>query len=245
MKLVIVDDEPLARQRLVRMVDDLPGWDVVGQSGDGTEALSLIEREQPDVVLLDIRMAGLDGLQVARRLAEQQTPPAVVFTTAFSEHALSAFDTSAVAYLLKPVRKDRLCDALSRARRPSRAQLLALHGMTLDKPKRNFIVAHTREGLARVPIEDVIYFQADQKYTTVYHLNGELLIEDSLRALDEDLGNWFLRIHRKTLVSKRFIAGLERGADQQYRLKLRHVRASLPISRRRLADVRRLLSLEE
>lgn len=245
MKLIIVDDEPLARQRLAKMVDDLPGWDVVGLSGDGTTALAMIDQEQPDVVLLDIRMAGLDGLQVARRLAEQSTPPAVVFTTAFSEHALSAFDTNAVAYLLKPVRKERLCEALSRARRPSRAQLLALHGMTLDKPKRSFIVAHTREGLARVPIEDVIYFQADQKYTTVYHLNGELLIEDSLRSLDDDLGSWFLRIHRKTLVSKRFIAGLERGPDQQYRLKLRHVRASLPISRRRLSEVRRLLSLEE
>src|SRR5699024_7168715 len=104
-----------------------PGWEVAGKSGDGSEALDLIEREQPDVVLLDIRMAGLDGLQVARRLAEQPTPPAIIFTTAFSEHALSAFDTNAVAYLLKPVRKDRLCEALSRARRPSRAQLLALY----------------------------------------------------------------------------------------------------------------------
>ena len=245
MKLVIVDDEPLARQRLARMVDELPGWEVVGECGDGEQALALLEKSQPDVVLLDVRMAGMDGLQVARALAGQPTPPAIVFTTAFSEHALSAFDTNAVAYLLKPVRKDRLCDALQRARRPTRAQLLALQDLSREAPPRSFIVAVTRDGLTRVPINEVIYFQADQKYTTVYHLSGEVLIEESLKSLEDDLGDWFLRIHRKTLVAKRYIKGLERGPDQQYNLRLNHVSTSLPISRRRLSEVRRLLSEEE
>lgn len=245
MKLVIVDDEPLARQRLVRLIDELPGWEVAGECGDGNEALAAIKQTQPDVVLLDVRMAGLDGLQVARALSQQSMPPAIIFTTAFSEHALSAFDTNAVAYLLKPVRKDRLAVALQRARQPTRAQILALENLAGDRPPRSFIVAVTRDGLTRVPISDVIYFQADQKYTTVYHVNGEVLIEESLKSLEDDLGDWFLRIHRKTLVAKRYIKGLERGHDQQYNLLLNHVSGSLPISRRRVAEVRRLLAQEE
>lgn len=245
MKLLIVDDEPLARQRLVRLVEDLPGWEVAGQCGDGEQALELAQQSQPDVVLLDVRMAGLDGLQVARVLAQQRMPPAVIFTTAFSEHALSAFDTQAVAYLLKPIRKDRLANALQRARQPTRAHLMALEDLSGDLPPRSYIVAITRDGLTRVPVADVIYFQADQKYTTVYHMNGEVLIEESLKSLEDNLGDWFLRIHRKTLVAKRYIKGLERGSDQQYNLRLNHVATCLPISRRRVAEVRRLMSEDE
>jgi two-component system response regulator AlgR len=243
MRLLIVDDEPLARERLRRMVEELPGWEVAGEAANGEQALSLIRAEQPDVVLLDIHMAGMDGLQVAHALAKQPTPPAIIFVTAYSEHALSAFETSAVGYLLKPVRKEKLSEALARARRPSRAQLETLvttAGQAM--PRRTWITATTRDGTVRVPVMDIVYFLADRKYTTVHHLHGEVLIEESLNSLEEDLAPAFMRVHRKALVQVRFIERIERGLGLQYQLKLRHADTLLPVGRRRLAELRRLLT---
>jgi two-component system, LytTR family, response regulator AlgR len=245
MRVVVVDDEPLARERLRRLLAEFPGYEVVGEAGDGDEALTVIRAQNPDLVLLDIRMPGTDGLQVARVLAEDKTPPAVIFTTAFSEHALSAFDASATAYLLKPVRKEKLREALQRARRPSRATRLEVERADAARPKREFVLATTREGLVRVPAEDIVYFLADQKYTTVHHLHGEVLIEESLKTLEQDFAPWFLRIHRKALVATRFILALERGKpdDEEHHLvRLRHATEALPVSRRRLSEVRRFLT---
>ena len=247
MRLVIVDDEPLARERLQRMVAEFPGWTVAGEAGSGAQALALIRREQPDVVLLDIRMADMDGLQVARALAAERTPPAVIFTTAHSEHALSAFETSACAYLLKPVRKEKLAEALARARRPSRAQLANLSSL-MGEPQpgaRVTISASTREGVVRIPVADVVYFLADQKYTLVHHLTGETLIEESLNSLEESLGAAFMRVHRAVLVQTRFIERLERGPGLSLTLRMRHATQPLPVGRRRIADLRRLLAKED
>ena len=246
MRIVIVDDEPLARERLRRLLAEFPGYEVVGEASEGEQALGVIRDSQPDVVLLDIRMPGMDGLQVARHLAEEKLPPAVVFTTAFSEHALSAFDASATAYLLKPVKKDKLREVLQRARRPSRAAQRELGRNETARPRREFVLATTREGLVRVPAEDIVYFLADQKYTTVHHLHGEVLIEESLKTLEDDFAPWFLRIHRKALVATRFILSLERGKGEEHHLvRLRHANEPLPVSRRRLAEVRRYLTQPE
>lgn len=241
MKLVIVDDEHLARERLCQMVAHFPGWEVVGQAENGRKALEVIEATEPDVVLLDIRMGEMDGLKVARALTEHDTPPAVIFTTAFAEHALTAFESQAVAYLLKPIREEKLREALQRARRPSRAQLeVATDQFT--EPKRTHIVASTRTGLVRVPARDILYFLADQKYVTVFHLHGQVLIEESLRQLEVDFEPWFLRVHRKALVATRYIARLERNDSGQHELYLLHTDEPLPVSRRRLSDVRRMIS---
>ncbi|HUP91507.1 MAG TPA: LytTR family DNA-binding domain-containing protein [Solimonas sp.] len=245
MRVVIVDDEPLARERLKRLLQEFPGYEVVGEAGDGEKALDVIDDEEPDLVLLDIRMGGMDGLQVARQLAELDVPPAVIFTTAYSEHALSAFDAAAQAYLLKPIRLDKLKEALMRVRKPTRAHKPqpAAAG-DAGKPKREFVLATTRDGLVRVPAADIVYFLADQKYTTVRHLHGEVLIEESLKTLETDFAPWFLRIHRKALVATRFIAGLERdrAGEQHHWLKVKHSDQPLPVSRRRLAEVRRFLT---
>lgn len=243
MKLVIVDDEPLARERLRRLVQELPGWTVAGEADSGEQAQTLIAAVQPDVVLLDIHMAGMGGLQLARQLAENEAPPAIVFTTAFAEHALAAFDAAAVAYLLKPVRRDKLAEALARARRPTRAQLLALAGATDNAAGASFISAHTHEGQTRVPASEVLYCLADQKYTTVRHLRGELVIDESLDSLEQRLGPDFLRIHRKALVQTRFIEKLERGLDLQHHVTLRDQNIRLPVSHRKLPELRRLLAL--
>ena len=140
MRVVIVDDEPLARERLRRLLEEFPGYEIVGEAGDGEAALEVVENEQPELVFLDIRMGGMDGLQVARRLADQELPPAVIFTTAYAEHALSAFDAAAAAYLLKPVRKEKLREALQRVRRPSRAQQApAIETPSGPRPSRDFV----------------------------------------------------------------------------------------------------------
>ena len=242
MRVVIVDDEPLARERLSRLLAEFPGYELVGEAGDGVGALKLIDDEQPDLVFLDIRMGGMDGIQVARRLAEQELPPAVIFTTAHPEHALSAFDASASAYLLKPIRREKLREALQRVRRLSRAQRSGNPPVDGPRPEREFVLATTREGMVRVPAEDIIYFLADQKYTTVCHLHGEVLIEESLKSLEDDFKPWFLRIHRKALVATRFILSLERDDGEHHWLRVRHAETRLPVSRRRLADVRRFIS---
>lgn len=243
MKILIVDDEALARERLAGLVAQFPGCELVGEASDGRKALALIEDTEPDVLLLDIRMPGMDGLQVARSLGTLKLPPAIIFTTAFAEHALSAFDTIASGYLLKPIRKDKLGDALQRVRRPSKAQLEAA-AQTLSghaASERSHIVATTRDGRVRIAIEDIIYFYADQKYTTVYHLQGEVLIEESLRHLEKDLAPQFIRIHRKVLANSAYIVGLERADSQGAQITMRHTDEKLPVSRRRLAEIRRLL----
>lgn len=245
MKLVVVDDEPLARERIKMMVQELPGWDVVGEAGDGETALEVIRTEQPDAVLLDIRMAGMDGIQVARTLLEESLPPAIIFTTAYSEHAMSALDASATAYLLKPIRKEKLADALQRARQPRRAQVEVYEQLSKAQPGRSFIKASMRDGEVRIPIQDVIFFMADQKYTTVQHMGGKVLIEESLSSLEADLGDSFMRVHRKALVQLRFIQKLERDADSHYCLRMRHSDELLPIGRRRLPELRRMLNEED
>ncbi len=220
---------------------------MAGEASNGEQALALIATVQPDLVLLDIHMAGLDGLQIARQLAEAPAPPAIIFTTAFAEHALAAFDAAAVGYLLKPIRKDKLAEALIRARRPTRAQLLAVAQATqaqAEPGSRDFISALTREGRVRVPVSEVLYFLADQKYTTVHHLRGEFLIEQSLNSLEDGLGGDFLRIHRKVLVQTRFIEKLERGVGFEYQVRLRDVATPLPVSHRKLSEVRKLLAAD-
>lgn len=182
---------------------------------------------------------------MARQLAEMDVPPAVIFTTAYSEHALSAFDASAQGYLLKPIRLDKLREALQRVRKPTRAHKPQVEGAEEGgKPKREFVLATTRDGLVRVPVEDILYFLADQKYTTVCHLHGEVLIEESLKTLEQDFAPLFLRVHRKALVNTRYIAGLERDrhGEQHHWLKIKHAAHPLPVSRRRLAEVRRFLT---
>lgn len=239
MKILIVDDEALARDRLARMIAQVGGHTVVGQAANGREALDLAQRVQPDVVLLDVRMPGMDGLEAARHFAALAEPPAIVFCTAYEEHAIQAFDVQAVGYLLKPVRRERLAAALEQAMRVNRAQLAAL-GRT-GAAARTHISARTHRGIELVPVEDVRCFRAEHKYVVVRHTGGELLVEDTLRELEEEFGDRFVRIHRATLAAVRHIERLERVAEGQAVVWLRDLPEPLEVSRRHLADLRRLL----
>jgi two-component system response regulator AlgR len=239
MKVLIVDDEKLARDRISRMLADVDGYDVVGEAGHGMEAIEESQRAQPDVVLLDIRMPGMDGLEAARHLMQMEEPPAVVFCTAYEEHAIEAFNVQAVGYLLKPVRREDLVNVLRSAKRANKAQLAAL--MEQDGDRRSHISARTRRGIELIPIDDVRFFQADQKYVTVRHSDGELLIDETLRELEEEFGERFVRVHRNALVASRYIEGLERDENGHFQIRMRGVDERVDISRRHLSSVRKYI----
>lgn len=241
MKIMIVDDEPLARERLQRMLNQHDGYELIDIAANGEEAIKKVEQHEPDILLLDIRMPGMDGLEVAGHLSALDKPPAIIFTTAYDEHALAAFETQATAYLLKPIKQTQLEQALNRAHSLNKAQLQSLN-IDTDKPRRRSHISATSAGhIDLIALEDILYFQADQKYITVCHIDGSVLIEDSLRKLEQEFGDNLLRIHRNALVSVKYIKGMERGTEGRQYLTLKHSDESLLISRRHLAGVRKML----
>lgn len=242
MRILVVDDEPLARARILRLVESMADAEVVAEAANGREAIQQAEHFEPDVVLIDIRMPGIDGLEAARHLNTMDKPPAVIFVTAYGDYALDAFDAHAMGYLLKPVQREKLEEALGRARQVTQAQLRAVNSETSFGSARTHISAKHRGGMMLVPVKDILYFQADQKYVTVKHTDGEVLIEDSLKSLEEEFGEIFIRIHRKTLVARRHIAGLARGNGGQFHVVLKDNDEQPEISRRHVTDVKQALN---
>jgi two-component system response regulator AlgR len=238
LRVLIVDDEPPARERLRSMLAEFEDFDTAGEAGNGEQAIDMVDKLTPDIVLLDVRMPGIDGLEVARHLATLPAPPAVIFTTAFDEYALQAFDSEAVAYLLKPIRAEKLRAALSKAERLSRAQLQQVASATRAPAHRSHIGARDRDGLKLIPIDEVFCFHADQKYTTVKHLKGEDLIEDSLKTLEEEFAANFVRIHRNALVNTKFLERIARDAGGQHFVHLRGLPDALEVSRRMAGDLK-------
>lgn len=237
-RVLIVDDEAPARERLRALVAELPDCEVIGEAVNGQLALDAALLEGPDIVLLDVRMPGIDGLQVAQRLAQLPEPPAVIFTTAFDEYALQAFDSQAVAYLLKPIRAEKLAAAIGKAGRLTRPQLAQAAQAARFVERRTHIAVRHRDGTRLVPLAEVLYFFADQKYTTVRHIKGEELIDDSLRSLEDELGAAVVRIHRNTLVMVDRLTAIERDPDAQSFVRLRDCPERLAVSRRMASDLR-------
>jgi len=242
LSVLIVDDEQPARDRLRRLIDDLPGWAVAADCATGADALPLVGKLRPAVALLDIRMPGMTGIELARHLGALDQPPAVVFTTAYDEYALEAFESQAVGYLLKPVRRERLEEALKHASRLSAPQLRELAKPEQPLAARQHVAARVRDELKLIPIKEIRYFRADQKYVTVRHVHGEDLIDESLRQLEDEFARDFVRIHRSLLVAVAHVAALERTADGGFELKLRGDGETLPVSRRQIADLRKRLA---
>lgn len=238
LKVLIVDDEPPARERLRSMLAEIGGFDVVGDAINGEQALQLVESLTPDVVLLDVRMPGIDGLEVARHLAANPQPPAVIFTTAFDEYALQAFESEAIAYLLKPIRGEKLRAALAKAARLTRPQMQQVALAAREPARRSHIGVRGRDGLKLIPVEEIYCFQADQKYTTVRHMRGEDLIEDSLKTLEEEFSASFVRIHRNAMVNTKFLERIARDASGQHFVHLRGFPDALEVSRRMAGDLK-------
>ncbi|WP_434111732.1 LytR/AlgR family response regulator transcription factor [Methylocaldum sp. GT1TLB] len=240
MKILIADDEAPARSRLRDLLGEIDSsLIVVGEAADGEQALRLAAQIQPDAVLLDIRMPWIDGIGTARELARLPQPPAVVFTTAYDEHALEAFEVSAVDYLLKPVRKDRLAAALRKAERFTETAWNKLEtALPAGQSTRSHLCIYSHGDIRLIPVDTVLYFRAEQKYTTVRTPDGETLIDDSLKSLEEEFGKSFIRIHRNALVAIDHIVALEKSSPGGTALRLRGIPEALEISRRHLPSVR-------
>lgn len=237
LSVLIVDDEAPARARLRELLADVarevPNA-VCGEAGDGVLALQALAERPADVVLVDIRMPRMDGIELARHLARLAPPPAVVFVTAYDAYAVQAFELNAVDYLLKPVRAQRLAAALLKARQalPPAPQLLA----ELQQGARSHLSCHERGRLLLIPLADVIYLRADLKYVAARTREREYLLDESLVQLEREFCERFIRLHRSVLVARDAIAGFERSApddaETQWQALLRGVPEKLPVSRR-------------
>ena len=240
-RIIIADDEPPARRRLLDLLDELqPAFPhlVVAEVDNGRAALQAAQ-QGADVILLDINMPEMDGLEAARHLLKMDNAPSVIFITAYEQHALAAFEVHAVDYLLKPVRRERLLAALQRVVPLTETQLEGL-----PRGARRYLSISERGRLLLVPSDDVIFFRAELKYITVVTAEKEHLLEDSLTRIDEEFGDRFLRIHRNCLARADLIETFELDADAdgeaQWIVTLRGRPERLPVSRRQHAQVRSL-----
>lgn len=238
MKVVIVDDEALARERLCGLLAAHEDTELVAEADSGPAAIAACQLHQPDVVLLDIAMPGMDGLEVARQLGQLEQPPAVVFCTAYDAHALSAFEAAALDYLMKPIRAERLAVALERVRAfvAGRDPAPAAGGQA-----RRVLCAKLGGSLRLIPVEDIFYLQADEKYVVVHHARGQDLIEESLRSLEDEFPARFIRIHRNCLVARERLLELRRIATGQVHAVLLDVPETLEVSRRCVANLKQQL----
>lgn len=252
LRVLIVDDEPLARQRLRGLVESLaePRCTVAGEAADATAALRALGPPDgtpaPEVLLLDIRMPGPSGLALAERLKRAAPAPRVVFVSAHGEHALAAFDVAALDYLTKPVRRERLAEALQRAWQQLRGGGGAAPGASADGP---FLVVSERGRVLRLPVAEVLLLKAEQKYVTLRTAHEAVLLDESLSELEQRLAalapGGFIRIHRNALVARRAVRALERrpdDADEGWAVRVAPLDEWLAVSRRQLPAVRDALA---
>ena len=239
LRALIVDDEAPARDRLRQLLEDLGDVAIVGEAANGVEALDRCALLDPDVVLLDVRMPGMDGIEAARHLGALDDPPAVIFTTAYDEYALAAFETQAVGYLVKPVRSEKLALALRQAARVAAPQLVRVAEQARLGQRRSQVCARLGEQLRLVPVAEIYYFNADQKYVTVRHRGGRELIDESLRALEDEFAPDFVRIHRNSLVAREHVSTVERTPEGQLVVRLKDCDDVLPVSRRHATEALR------
>jgi two-component system, LytTR family, response regulator AlgR len=242
-KVVIVDDEQPARSRLRELLQDclaeLPHV-VAGEAANGVDGLRVVTDAGADVVLVDIHMPEMSGIEFARHLQVLEHPPAVIFVTAHDQYAVEAFEVNALDYLTKPVRAARLLAALKKAAKGARLARGVLESIDAA-PRRHFSVAE-RGRLTLVPVSEVIYLRAELKYVTLRTRAREHLVEESLTQIEQEFGALFVRIHRNCLVARRWIRGFERGAESEnevgWSVILEGLDEKLPVSRRQWAQVK-------
>ncbi|HYT84916.1 MAG TPA: LytTR family DNA-binding domain-containing protein [Burkholderiales bacterium] len=247
LKVIIVDDEQPARNRLRELLEDCRGelpHRVAGEAANGVEGLKAVAAAEADVVLVDIQMPEMSGIEFARHLQVLERPPAVIFVTAHDRYAVEAFEVNAVDYLTKPVRAARLLAALKKAASGARLARGVLESID-PAPRRYFSVAE-RGRVTLVPVSEVIYLRAELKYVTLRTREREHLVEESLQQLEREFGGVFVRIHRNCLVARRLIRGVERGAETEgeigWSVILEGCEEKLPVSRRQWAQVKSLVT---
>ena len=243
LRVLLVDDEALARARLRMLLADCrePAVDVVAEAANAAQAMAAIGQHAFDVVLLDVRMPGVDGVQLAQSLSAMPQPPAVVFVTAHAEHAVQAFEVAATDYLTKPVRLERLQQALLKVARMAQIKI----GLEPDSMGEVLII-HDRGRAERVPLAEVLYLKAELKYITVRTATQSYILDGTLSDLEEKYAEHFLRIHRNALISRRAIRALVKHFDAEegegWAVRLRGIDELLAVSRRQLSVVRETIS---
>ncbi|HRD33078.1 MAG TPA: LytTR family DNA-binding domain-containing protein [Rhodocyclaceae bacterium] len=248
LRVLIVDDEAPARMRLRDLLGDIVATqptELVGMASNGVEALRMLDAAGADVVLADIRMPVMDGVELARHLARLERPPALIFTTAYDEYAVSAFELAAADYLLKPVRAERLAEALGRARKRMPVDDQGLSALA-PGARRHFSVTE-RGRILLVPVADVLFLRAEQKYVSAITCAREFLLDESLVQIEQEFPDRFVRIHRNCLVARATVAGVERSPDEDgeghWSIVVKGTNERLPVSRRQWPAVRQALRL--
>lgn len=233
LKVLIVDDETPARNRLRELIGDISEVEIVGEASDGEMAIAKAQTLNPNVMLLDIRMPVMDGIETAEHAQKLLIPPAIIFTTAYDSHALQAFELNAVDYLLKPIRLERLAVALNKARALIPKQLEALRQL---RPHRSHFSIHERGRVLLIPIPEVLYLRAELKYITLRTAAREYLLEDSLTQIEQEFSALFVRIHRNCLVARSAVQGFEKlheiEGEMRWTVILKGLTENLTISRR-------------
>ncbi|MDR2172989.1 MAG: LytTR family DNA-binding domain-containing protein [Burkholderiales bacterium] len=257
LKILVVDDEALARRRLHDLLNDcrqaLP-LTVVGEVESGREALHWVQNSEVDLLLTDIQMPDISGIELAKHLLKMKQPPRVIFVTAFNEYAVQAFELNAIDYLMKPIRIDRLLAALRKV--PALEPISEVQLAGLPTGARRFLPVVGRTRIELVPIEEVIYFKAELKYVTIKTHERELLLEESLIKLEQEFAPDFVRTHRSYLVAKRAIKSLMRGSaegsgvdgdheDDGWKVELQGISELLPVSRRQRGALQAMLKSRE
>ncbi len=243
LQVLVVDDEALARSRLRTLLEDCtaPAAAIAGEAANAAQAMGLLQRLRLDVVLLDVHMPGADGLALAQALRSLPQPPAVVFVTAYAEHAVAAFELEAVDYLTKPVRLERLQVALQKIERLAQAK-----GRGQPDAAQEVLLIQDRGRTERVPLPEVLYFKAELKYVTVRTAARSYILDASLSELEERHAEQFLRIHRNALVARRALRALEKHFDPEegegWAVRLNGIDEVLAVSRRQLSAVRDALA---
>lgn len=232
MDILIADDEPLARARLASLLGQCDDTRVVASVGDAEAALAACAEFRPQLLLLDVRMPGLDGLQLARRLEGLSERPQVVFCTAFEAHALDAYEVRAADYLLKPVSLQRLQRALVRVREL---------GHVAASPSRDYLHARVRDEMVRISLHEVFYLLADEKYVAAHLERGTVLLDESLKSLEQAFPERLQRLHRNCLIPRERLLGLKTAADGHVQARIAGCDELLEVSRRNLAAVRKVL----
>lgn len=244
MKIMVADDELPARQRLCRLLEELDYTDIV-EASHGQQVLQQWQQQPCEVILLDIRMPGLDGLSVARQLSAEPNPPTLIFTTAYPDHALEAFEVYALDYLLKPIKKQRLQQVLERAQRLHSQPVAEVVAPLAEGTKaREYLCVRVRGNLQRIAVADIYYFRAEQKYVSVRHKNGYVLIEDALKALEQEFADSFIRVHRNALVANRYLQGMEKDREEHWFVTFKGFDERLEISRRHIPTIRKQFKLD-
>lgn len=238
LNILIADDEAPARNRMRDLLAEIENINVVAEAKNGKEAIDLALQTKPDLMLLDIRMPLMDGIEAAQHAQKLEPKPHIIFTTAYDAYAIKAFDLNAIDYLLKPIRLERLQIAIDKARALNLKQIEALKPL---QKMRSHLSIHERGRVMLVPVESIIYLRAELKYITVRTAEREYLIEESLTHLETEFGERFIRLHRNCLVAPHFIRGYEKRLsdnESQWVALLKDIPETIAISRRQQHLVR-------